>query len=355
MDNGEFVAAYTAHKYYGPQNSQNPEDFYSNPDLERTLVDVRGWGRHFSTLMRHRLHNRLIPAQTHLKQLSEYQSWNDEMLYNVVDEVNDAVAAEPRAIRYASELTFHLINGAMADQWKEIIYQKPNRLYESSQYRSQTVLAATAMKLMRAQDVIRQDEFADKTQRLSFVGSQITELDAGIALLELVKYRKETLIVVPAPPDFESTYRERNADYMILDRVNNQTHGIQVKNSLAGPVAQEIMQQYDPDFITLIDGEINLGNQLSKGEEISSVSTLRFQTGLLSIDQLQRVSMSSLLHEKLEHRRWEVIQAWNDADTRSNGRDNFIYTAMKNIEPSIIDGLYKEPARTFVKPERLEA
>ena len=355
MNNGEFVAAYTAQKYYGPQHNNAPEALFTDPTLERSLVDVRGWGRHFSSLMRHRLNDRPVGTYDQLQKLTEYERWNIDHLDRLVEEVYDAVADDPRAIRYAGELTFHLTNSGMIDQWRSIIYYRANRTFESAQYRGQTMIAATAIKLLELQDEIKDDDKSNKEQRISFIGSQITELDAGIALLELAKTRKETLAVVPAPPDFEATYAERNADFLLLDRGEDQIHGIQVKNSLTRPSANKIIQQYDPDFITLIDGAIDLGNQVYIDEDGQPLRFPRTRPGLLSIDQMQRVSMNSLMHDRFSERRWEMIEAWNDAKERASGRNNFIHQAMKNIEPRIIHGLYKEPARTFVKPERLEA
>ena len=187
------------------------------------------------------------------------------LLANIAEVTEQASVYRPALVRHLNRMNFHTMNQDMGPSWLHLIDPEAHPPLEYIHLAAiQARLAVRALylverrqKLHEAVHAISADQspesgFLDR----SFVG-RITEIDAAITLLEVVKQRPfdevEHLTVLPAPSKYEA-FLNRSSDFLLFDTEEWQAHGIQVKTRVHDP------SEYDGEFVSFIDGVVDLGN-----------------------------------------------------------------------------------------------
>lgn len=172
-----------------------------------------------------------------------------------------------------------------------------------------------------------------------FIDGVMTEIDTAMVLLEVTR-KDPSILFVPAPPRFEaSDRRANNADFIVYSRATNEVAGIQTKTN----VRDEDRQTYDTSKIALVDGTVDLNNQIWTRTRAGASDTKPVSwPGLVAADFLNGIKLHgrrSLGFEEidtrwlLEHKRRAgiLLQPPYDTNGRINGRLNLAHNNVKRI------------------------
>lgn len=270
--------------------SEQTEWRYTNDDLMRP---VKKWGYFFNNV----LENYLTSSPTDQKAteiaLEEYTgNANRSLMQNISIAAESVAYIHPDFSRSLNYLNFHTINLEVAPFWRRIITPESEPISRAELHATQTRLAIAAMRLVASRqeyfERLQDDHSTISDSHLlldrSFAG-RITELDASVALLEMLKQRTQNngdnthdMVVVPAPPKFE-TSGARAADLLLLDVRQAQIRGLQVKTGHVNP------SDYDLSFVDIINGRTDLDN-VQKINRYPGISAQIPRPGLLSADFL---------------------------------------------------------------------
>ena len=251
---------------------RHPQDYASLngagwTKARRSLMDpISEWSHFFS----HLVDSHLTHTPVHLEETVEaIDSYTGEMyqqlVNNTVKATQDIAMYKPAMSGQLNTLNFHPLNQEFGRYWQHLA--SPEEM-EAPSYSDladiQLHLSIKALSLVdirrRYHDsaltkgslINRQDPRFDE----SIVG-QITEFDAAIAIIELLKHQhpvhRERIVFVPAPPRYE-TFTNKASDFLLFDTEQQQARGIQVKTHLRGK------GKYDLDYVSLVDGMNDLGN-----------------------------------------------------------------------------------------------
>ena len=285
MNTGDFARGF----------ERDPSEYANLPAKEwklarDALIDpaVR-WSRFFSRVIEGYFINDLEGRDETVKGVNMYTSTTNSHMLRNIDETAQNIALHcPKLVRQINPLNFHTMNQEMGSYWLRLI--DPEN-YSAPDYIDITVmqarLAVQALRLVEFRSGFQQKsphiELEDEEDRhlldKSFVG-RITEIDAAVTLLEIVKQQpideKENLVVVPGPPKYEG-HGDRASDFLLIDPSRRQAHGVQVKTRVWQPGA------YDPRYVSMIDGRADLQNN---GYSVADDGFLRSESipGLVSAD-----------------------------------------------------------------------
>lgn len=293
---------------------RDPRDYASLPgkrwrNAKYSLMDpALRWSYFFSQLVDNHLTQNQVAPKEALQMLQLYTSTtNRQLLQNVIGTSREVASHRSALAAHLNTLNFHTINQEVIPYWNWLVdpdeYVAPDYIDLSLM---QTRLSIQGLALVSAREhfyeqmLIRTPVPADEDLFLdeSFAG-QITEVDAAITLLEMLKQQPfeelEHLIVVPAPPKYEM-YGDKASDFLLFDTSKRQARGIQVKTRLRGK------GKYNQDFVSFIDGVYDLGNYTEyRGPD--NLVRQRVTPGLIAADfilnneGLQRQSVFSKMPE----------------------------------------------------------
>ena len=210
------------------------------------------------------------------------------LLSNVIATTERAAVYRPSLTPYLNQMNFHTINQEMGPAWLHLI--DPETYSTLNRVRISAIQARLATKSLHLVEVRRgfYDELLATTPHpseeqlkpdRSLVG-RITEVDAAITLLEMVKQQPaseaEHLVVLPAPSKYEG-FPNKASDFLLFDTYEWQAHGVQVKTRVHDPT------EYDESFVSFIDGVEDLGNSKEKIHPSGAVGTQPIP-GLIAAD-----------------------------------------------------------------------
>ncbi len=192
-----------------------------------------------------------------------------------------------------NSLNFHTINGEMVRYWDRLIdgehQPAPDRIDITA---TQTRLGIRAMQLV----AVRRD-FQQRSREVGVaspidgsLAGQITEIDAGVAMLEFLKNlppeERDRIVLMPAPANFDyGASEERSFDYLMVDIEGQEARGIQVATNFRG-AQKSLHAPYDSDFITKVDGIEDLKNFVGGHLGDDGQTGRKATPGLLSADFL---------------------------------------------------------------------
>lgn len=251
-------------KAYDPDVSYQETSGGAMPEV----VQARQWSHWLGRMLYQRLADPLSADQPENRDgLIRYIGWAQQNL----DSIEAALVAKlpsDEALQLNNELNFHRLSLSMGGMWLlTAVHENQNYVPQRQQLLriGQVSLALRGMQFyrMRERYASEQSSFSYFDQSVTAVRHSlegaVTEFDAGIVLLAIIRHHPE-LIVVPAPPQFERGLERRyNADFIAFHR-DGRAIGIQIKST----VSDEDFAAYDSERIELVDGRIDLGNTLVK-------------------------------------------------------------------------------------------
>lgn len=236
-----------------------------HPDQQKVALfkSAHKWSDTFSEVTHDVLEGKQPNPETSANLLRSYMTWAGGELVDIIETTCDI--DDEYDEKNAKKLHYHLLNIAAIGLWKHILVDERQSIPAQLVRVVQTNLATQAIDLMRQrQEHIDQGDFYSNEmteKRLSFLGL-LNEFDTAITTQE-ISLSRPTIVVVPGASQFESSSsRERNSDFLAIDlRMDSdngerQARGIQAKLT----VDHETAEETDDDFITLIDGVIDLGS-----------------------------------------------------------------------------------------------
>lgn len=232
-----------------------------SPPVEKLLTASRKWSETWGTLLWDALHLQAPRVEPFVRLSQSYVDWvNSDMggsaaqLLELMPELES-----DEAMRLLMKLNFHRMNCRAQHAWQWLLYGYPEaKVAQPFIDRSRFELAVNALTLVEARDVVIADDafFApDAADVRSWNTGALTELDAMIAMLQM-SHDDPSIVVLPAPAQFEQLAGRANADFIVVDRERLLARGVQTKAA----VTDAAHERYDTSRITLIDGSRDLHN-----------------------------------------------------------------------------------------------
>ena len=345
MENGKFVAGYSEPTGYYRFNSESPE-------VKEYMEGPRKWATFFDRQLA--LNLKQAPGDIHseiYKNLDFYKhEWADRYLDSTAKKSRKLAYHDLNAEQSVNELNFHIMNTEFMPLWRRLLLPEMQAALSADQIENiQTRLAMRGAQLALARKVISERASIDGLYSTlpGCINGQLTEIDFSIVGLEILKDHsfedKPHLLFVPAPPQFESARKNKalSADFIFMDTELQVSRGIQVKTSI-DYFKENNSRQYDGDFVTLIDGMVDLGNSKAAGFKYDNYSAIP-EPGLIALNFLK---FDLSIHKSgrnpaLRGDIGAIIRAKDTAKKLSDNKSSFLTQAKKNVQGRILHDLYK--------------
>jgi hypothetical protein len=261
--------------------------WYGDAARHRIVADAASWAHMWGE----RLHDFLSGSRgagsfDATRELRAYSRWNQTRFVETVRAIQ-GLDGGGRGVR---AMHFHTMAHCLLPMWRPIL--GAGHLANVRERRvSQMLLAVHAAHMVLKRDENLRHAASDPllSSTLAVQHGMLTETDALITLLELTRHRQD-VIVLPAPPQFESGAAEGNADLLVLDLRARTIVGVQVKTSLT---RADTVRRHDRRVV-LVDGVADLGNQrLVEVHPRSSTKRLTVWPGLISAHFVLRANARS--------------------------------------------------------------
>jgi hypothetical protein len=231
--------------------------WYADDPRRALTEDAAAWAHRLGRRLHDFFSGRAEPqtAPHAVRELADYSEWNRAHFVSTVRAVQ-SVAGGERGVR---ALHFHTLAHSVLPMWRPVLGAGASANVRERR-EAQLHLATHAAHMI----VHRQEAAADPTAAddprasasLALAHGMLSETDALVVLLEMARRRRD-LLVLPAPPQFESAPGGRSADLVVADLRARTAVGIQVKTSL---LTTEKARRSDPALV-LVDGVTDLGNE----------------------------------------------------------------------------------------------
>lgn len=270
MDSQLFVEGYR----------KSPEQYTSHdepPEVEELMEEPRLWASFFDRQLFSLLKGASGGTALDIdEQLVNYEyGWIEPFLEESIHESHSLAFFNGIAASAVNELNFHVLNKEFLPVWRHALLPEmyPQLSIEEIEA-MQTRLATRGAELKHIKSDAMEWQKIEKTPLglVAAINGQLTEIDAPIVMLNIMKKYPE-LLLLPAPPQFESaSVSNRSIDYIVIDTERLQSRGLQIKtyiDSIANAsklskakTTYKPTRKYDDEFVTLIDGTIDLGNSI---------------------------------------------------------------------------------------------
>jgi hypothetical protein len=239
----------------------------------------REWSGRFSTLLDNRLDGEIIPEDDAISIASGYVKWASRYSERLRDYIHEKAADDTMtdekwddALNLLQESHFHTMSMHMATNWVRLLSGHDMSRRDVMTSRNSLALTgighlAVMASIEKDGDIYQRDEKGEPVRSKSLLGFELdpvfryvrsiaNEADTANTLQE-VTITDPSVVVIPAPGRYEhSRDGSMNIDFIAVDALRSQVRGIQAKVSV-GPLDAS---KYNADFVTLIDGERDLGN-----------------------------------------------------------------------------------------------
>lgn len=190
--------------------------------------------------------------------IHEYNTWNGRYFVDTVRLLE--ATGHGNAVRL---MHFHTLSRYLMYMWRTVAGH-PSRVTTTQRRQAQLLIAVHAANMVVYREHQVTHGVEDESIRTARHG-MLSESDAAIVLLELIRHRTD-LLLIPAPPSYEAAWSStpgarpgtrRSVDLILLDPTRRRVAGIQVKTKLSSAS----QQRYDSEYVVLIDGALDLGNE----------------------------------------------------------------------------------------------
>jgi len=357
MDTREFAEGYQTPANHVVKSKYEDE----SPEVSTLMEGPRKWSSFFDVKLEEYLQDGTSPnpdADTNALVEDYLLGWNAPYLYETVMDVRKSAYTSPDAQAATNELHFHVMNREMWPMWLRLINPEGTRpATEDEVFVMQANLALHASEIFKTAKTVREKEEGSGRQS-GLVGrfyGQLTEIDTAIVGLELIRQQISNgnggYALVPAPHKFEAGHdnKRRSADFVFIDTQLRQARGVQVKVRV-GSLDQQSHDDpsartriYDDDFITLVDGIIDLGNSRSEYRGRGRYATAA-APGLIALDFLnhempmQKLKKHPVFKMHLNH----VMHGKGVAREYAGNRTPYLQKAVAHIGERLMHDLYKQ-------------
>jgi hypothetical protein len=325
MDNRQFGESYR------PLTEKIPP---SNPERREILEAPRMWMRFFNETMQNYLAGNEPPRMdVFIQQIGDYHDWSHlylEALIQKARKIDNPLEQND----IANEFFFHQINSPLAFLWSSLLYSEKN-FFSSDQIADMQAELAVSMALSSRRLKLIDEKPSPQTRKeYAMLKGALSEADTTITLMELMK-KDDRLIVLPAPEQFENNKRtrNRNVDLLLIDTLNKQVRGIQVKTNTVDGAGAGAGRIYDKKFVTVVDGAHELGNSAYTTNKWDRRQSLPGQIamGLLSERPINKPPVAV--------RRPDYFKSRQIAVELSRGRKSFLGQATQNLKERVMPEL----------------
>lgn len=224
------------------------------------ITAAQRWSANFGELLHDRLSNPTagLSQQRLEKTFEDYEGWLEADFRPTVKRAESSDS--PEALLARQRLNFHVLNGSMRLMWQALT----NEGWPSKLMHSVSISASQeSIALYGLDQYIKREPATKPTANYAYFGAgnsdaraslegRLQEADAALILLEICK-RNPGLTVVPAPLQFEQLQGKANANFIVVDCVQNESIGVQVKSRAQA-------QDFDAARIVIVDGSVDLDN-----------------------------------------------------------------------------------------------
>ncbi len=272
-------------------------DRHLDSEQERLLERPNDWSKTFGYILHDYLSTGVSPVTEgeFKKAMIEYGHWFSADFASLFGQALSQAEESntPESYSLLNHLNFHTINRVMLPLWSDTLFNEKG-VQRSHVREAQTILSSYGIHYMKdREDRIKKGTYFDP-QFAEYRGVSsgiLNEYDTAIALLD-ISLKDPDIAILPAPIQFESQQPSSfNSDFIAIRQSNRQARGIQAK----ARCTEENYFNYDPDYVTLIDGFNDLGNSRTvRTDSRRSRQSLVAWPGLLSAEYLTYVKLDGL-------------------------------------------------------------
>jgi len=333
MDNRRFGGAY-------PPLSEPVAP--TNPERRELLRAPRQWMQFFEgALDRFMTTGESPDFETFIAQSNEYCLWANyhaEPTYQTLLSMRDSNPHNS----IETHIDFHRHNRSMVFLWSDLFYPEISRHDSQSLLGFQQHMALGAVAPAQRLAILSKTGSPDDKYERNRINGHLTEIDTAITLMELMKDHPE-LVALPAPLRYENNRGNHplNSDFLLFDRYHTQVRGIQVKSSVRTNLN---VQDYDHDYVTLVDGSLDLGNRLFDIRQ------------RLHVEQPGQIALSILADTPIKAapdfiRPMEFMRHRQIAKELLTGRHSQLAMATRHVGYRVLHDLYLQPASEQAETE----
>lgn len=361
MQTGEF------RKAYAPLRESHVRDGdEATADLQTA---GREWSGRFSELLDRRLDGEIIPEDTALSTAYAFLNWNARFGEKMHQYLQGRVADDTMTpeswedtLALLNESHFQTMSAQMATNWVRLL--SGHEMSRQDVLLSQNSLAMTGIGWLGAMTAAEHDgamyaryksgsPIKDRASRLGYVldpsftyaRSIANEADTAISLQDIT-LEHPSVIIVPAPGRYEhSQDGSMNVDFIAVDALRSHVRGIQTKVTISKADAH----RYDPAFVTLVDGERDLGN--AKPVRLPRASERRTTAwpGLISAHHM--LAQKDIFRERSQRgknavlgpRERELVRQRHEARYLAGSTRSFNAQAARFLTERVLHDIYQSP------------
>jgi hypothetical protein len=276
---------------------------------------------------------------------TDYAVWYATELPELEEEAHRRAAQSNDHLdfRTINEMNFHALNRAMLPIWEDLLFTERG-VQAASAKESQTVLAINGLLLYgEREEAVRRGEYFEPSyaeKRASHNGT-LNEVDTAITLLN-ISLRNPDIIFLPAPEQFEHQASSRHSDFIAIQKSTRQARGIQTKVG----VTNSSYDDYDPDYVTIVDGMRDLGNSYAvRTDARRSKKQIVGWPGLISLELLKSMKVDRNLRNLNPQ---YVTQSKFKARALNGNTKPYLQTATRQLSTRIINDLARTESEALI-------
>lgn len=255
MEISRFVAGYQRDR---PEHGHRTSAGFTSALAGEAEQQGMIWGRLLHDWMRDGITPQPHEFAVHcVEYLQWYQRVSAELL--AASDAHGDDEADDVLLHDLTAFSFHRLNTRSLGLWRQLFYGDLDQaalrgVVDQARFELSTdVMLFAQVREMTLGDIAGEDE--EQHRFRAWHTGMLTEIDACIALLEATRSDPHVL-VLPAPPQFERLAGDANADMLVIDTLQRQAIGVQVKASHAW----QSVERYDRRRIVMLDGIEDLQN-----------------------------------------------------------------------------------------------
>lgn len=262
--------------------------WYADPIRQAVTREAHSWAHSIGVHLHDYFSGAADRLQVHeaVAMLAEYRQWNVDNFVGTVRWI-ERLAGGGNGVR---AMHFHTLSFGLLGMWRPLLGAgPPPSVKERRQSQIRLALHAARMTIKRHENLEGNHRSDDPAAAsiLQMQNGMLSETDTAIVILEMVR-RSPDIVVIPAPPQFESGSPGRNVDLFVIDVRAETVNGIQVKTSLHH--SRQVLAS-QREGLVFVDGVTDLGNQrLARRSPNSSTKVLTAWPGLISAHYVLRAN-----------------------------------------------------------------
>ena len=244
------------------------------------------------------------------------------------------------AYRVVNNLNFHHLNRLMLPVWTDALFSEKG-IQRQSAREAQTSLSAYGMEMAKVRQgkIAQDDYFTPERAIFRRVNNGIlNEFDTAVILLN-ISVDNPDIAILPGPRQFEKGHNNssRSSDFVAIRRSDRQARGIQAKSGFG----KSDYENYDPNYVTMIDGANDLGNTLAlRTNPYKSKKTSVAWPGHISLEHLRGIKVDDPDFSRLNKK--YLLQSKFQARALSKSTTPYLKKATSRVRTRILNDLERQ-------------